>query len=49
MTKRVEEGQKWHCNDIPHGYVPVEVEQVVTNWEDLELDIPEGDGETKLG
>src|SRR6187551_3683552 len=49
MTKRVEEGQKWHCNDIPHGYVPVEVEQVVTNWEDLELDILGGDGETKLG
>lgn len=49
MTKRVEEGQKWHCNDIPHGYVPVEVEQVVANWEDLELDIPGGDGETKLG
>jgi hypothetical protein len=49
MTKRVEEGQKWHCNDIPHGYVPVEVEQVVTSWEDLELDIPGGDGETKLG
>src|SRR6187455_508831 len=49
MTKRVEDGQKWHCNDIPHGYVPVEVEQVVTSWEDLELDIPGGDGETKLG
>ncbi|EEC83561.1 hypothetical protein OsI_29205 [Oryza sativa Indica Group] len=49
MTKCVEEGKKWHCNDIPHDYVPVEVEQVVTNWEDLELDIPGGDGETKLG
>ncbi|EEC83563.1 hypothetical protein OsI_29207 [Oryza sativa Indica Group] len=49
MTKRVKEGQKWHCNDIPHGYVPVEVEQVVAKWEDLELDIPGGDGETKLG
>lgn len=49
MTKPVEPGQRWHCMEIPHGYVPVEVEQVVDQWNDLELDIVGGDGETKLG
>lgn len=49
MTAPVVEGQRFHCGEIPHGYVPVEVEQVVSAYSDLDLEIPGGDGETKLG
>ncbi|WVZ64573.1 hypothetical protein U9M48_014071 [Paspalum notatum var. saurae] len=37
-------GQKYHCTDIPPGYST----QVVSSYEDLELEHKGGDGERTL-
>ncbi|KAJ1277649.1 hypothetical protein BS78_04G019600 [Paspalum vaginatum] len=41
-------GQKYHCSDIPPGYSTVSMEQVVSIYEDLELEHKGGDGERTL-
>ncbi|KAJ1276178.1 hypothetical protein BS78_05G194200 [Paspalum vaginatum] len=41
-------GQKFHCSGIPPGYSTVIVEQVVSGYEDLELQQKGGDGERTL-
>ena len=49
MVSPIQPGQTVHCREIPNGFAPVEVEQVVSTYNDMELEIPGGDGETKLG
>ena len=34
---------------IPEGYARVMVDRVEQGWEDLDLEIPGGDGEEELG
>ena len=34
---------------IPEGYARVMVDRVEEGWEDLDLEIPGGDGEEELG
>ena len=34
---------------IPEGYARVTVDRVEKGWEDLDLEIPGGDGEEELG
>ncbi|KAJ1255741.1 hypothetical protein BS78_K165800 [Paspalum vaginatum] len=41
-------GQKYHCSDIPPGYSSVSVEQVVSSYEELELEHKGGDGKRTL-
>ena len=49
MVSPMQPGQTVHCREIPNGFALVEVEQVVSTYNDMELEIPGGDGETKLG
>ena len=38
----------FHCRLIPHGYASVHVDEVIEGFEELDLDHPTGEGETKL-
>ena len=39
----------FHCQSIPEGYARVMVDEITEGFEDLALDHPTGDGETRLG
>src|SRR6185312_4996363 len=43
------QGGTIHGMTIPEGYARVMVDHVEKGWEDLDLEIPGGDGEEKLG
>ena len=43
------DGGTIHGQTIPEGYARVQVDRVESGWEDLDLEIPGGDGETELG
>ena len=43
------QGGTIHGRPIPEGYARVMVDQVEPGWEDLDLEIPGGDGEEELG
>ena len=38
-----------HGNPIPAGYARVGVDEVMSGYDSLEIDIPEGEGEQTLG
>jgi hypothetical protein len=38
-----------HCMEIPQGYSRVQVDIVESGWEDLDLEVHGGDGETLIG
>src|SRR3954467_15735724 len=42
-------GALHHCNPIPPGYARVGVEEVVTEYQELNLDFPGGEGQQTLG
>ena len=44
-----EAGATFHCQPIPEGYARVMVDEITEGFEDLQLDHPTGDGETRLG
>ena len=44
-----EPGATFHCRPIPEGYARVTVDEITEGFEDLELDHPTGEGETRLG
>jgi hypothetical protein len=39
----------FHCRLIPGGYARVMVDEITEEFEDLQLDHPTGEGETRLG
>ena len=43
------QGGTIHGMTIPEGYARVMVDRVEQGWEDLDLEIPRGDGEEELG
>ena len=43
------QGGTIHGRPIPEGYARVMVDRVEPGWEDLDLEIPRGDGEEELG
>ena len=43
------DGNTIHGQAIPEGYAIVQVDRVESGWEDLDLEIPRGDGKTELG
>ena len=43
------QGGTIHGMPIPDGYVRVMADRVAPGWEDLDLEIPGGDGEEELG
>ena len=43
------QGGTIHGVQIPEGYARVMVDRVERGWEDLDLEIPGGDGEEELG
>ena len=44
-----EPGATFHCRPIPEGYARVMVDEITEGFEDLQLDHPTGEGETRLG
>ena len=44
-----EPGATYHCRLIPEGYARVMVDEIMEGFEDLQLDHPTGEGETRLG
>ena len=38
----------FHCHPIPHVYVVVTVDEIMEGFEELELDLPTGEGEIHL-
>ena len=42
-------GATYHCRSIPEGYARVTVDEIMEGFEDLQLDHPTGEGETRLG
>ena len=44
-----EPGATYHCRPIPEGYARVMVDEITEGFEDLQLDHPTGEGETRLG
>src|SRR3954462_3682807 len=42
-------GALHHCNPIPPGYAHVGVDEVVTEYQELNLDFPGGEGQQTLG
>ena len=42
-------GTKWHTREIPDGYTKVGVDQILTGFHSMELDIHGAEGETTLG
>ena len=40
---------RWHHREIPPGYAKVGVDQIVKEWESMELDIPGPEGEITPG
>ena len=42
-------GATFHCRPIPEGYARVMVDEITEGFEDLQLDHPTGEGETRLG
>ena len=44
-----EPGATFHCRPIPEGYARVMVDEITEGLEDLQLDHPTGEGETRLG
>ena len=39
----------YHCQPIPEGYAKAMVDEITEGFEDLQLDHPTGEGETRLG
>ena len=44
-----EPGATFHCRPIPEGYARMTVDKITEGFEDLQLDHPTGEGETRLG
>ena len=44
-----EPGATYHYRPIPEGYARVMVDEITEGFEDLQLDHPTGEGETRLG
>ena len=44
-----EPGATFHCRPIPEGYARVMVDEIMEGFEDLQLDHPTSEGETRLG
>ena len=42
-------GDRFHGDEIPSGYSKVAVDVMIDKYEDFDLEIPGGDGVTKLG
>ena len=48
-VRPLEPGATFHCRPIPEGYARLTVDEITEGFEDLQLDHPTGEGETRLG